>query len=277
MGKIKFVSILGSVLTVIWFILLALCLLSLFGIINMKPALLLILSVGIYGILSPYFTSIIKNKKFAIFFIVIQVFVTFVFIVKIFLKYVIFIDNEVVAIEPDDKMLSERIADTDYTQIHGNIQVLKEFEDESFDVILCHNVFQYALERKKIAKEFARILKKDGVLSILKHNKAGRVMQMVVLLNNFKHANELLEGKNGKTEKFGDIHYYDDMDILKWSNGFEIEKILGMRTFWDLQQNQDIQKDEKWQKQMIAMEQRVCEREEFKAVAFFHHLILRKK
>lgn len=49
-------------------------------------------------------------------------------------------------------------------------------------------------------------------------------MQMVVLLNNFEHANELLEGKNGKTEKFGDIHYYDDMEILKWSNDFEIEK-----------------------------------------------------
>lgn len=102
-------------------------------------------------------------------------------------------------------------------------------------------------------------------------------MQMVVLLNNFEHANELLEGKNGKAKNFGDIHYYDDMDIIMWSNAFKIEKILGMRTFWDLQQNQDIQKDEKWQEQMIALEQRVCEREEFKAVASFHHLILRKK
>jgi ubiquinone/menaquinone biosynthesis C-methylase UbiE len=115
-------------------------------------------------------------------------------------------DNEVVAIEPDNKMLSERITDNDYTQIHGDMQALKEFEDESFDVILCHNVFEYALQREDIAKEFARILKKDGVLSILKHNRVGRIMQMVVLLNNFEHANELLEGKNGKTEKFGDIH-----------------------------------------------------------------------
>lgn len=186
-------------------------------------------------------------------------------------------DNEVVAIEPDDKMISERIVDNNYTQIHGDMHALKELEDESFDVILCHNVFEYALEREEISKEFARILKKDGVLSILKHNRPGRIMQMVVLLNNFDHANELLEGKNGKAEKFGDIHYYDNMDILKWSDDFDIEKILGMRTFWDLQQNQDIQKDEKWQKQMIAIEQRVCEKEEFKAIASFHHLILRKK
>jgi SAM-dependent methyltransferase len=62
-------------------------------------------------------------------------------------------------------------------------------------VILCHNVFEYANEREEIINEFSRILKKKGYLSILKHNRAGRVMQMVVLLNNFEHANELLEGK----------------------------------------------------------------------------------
>lgn len=184
--------------------------------------------------------------------------------------------NEVIAIEPDSKMLSDRIIDNDYTQIHGNINTLKEFEDESFDVILCHNVFEYALEREAVTNEFARLLKKGGVLSVIKHNRPGRIMQMVVLLNNFDHANELLDGSNGKAENFGDIHYYDDMDIIKWSNDFQIEKILGMRTFWDLQQNQDIQKDEKWQKQMISMEQRVCEREEFREIASFHHLILRK-
>lgn len=186
-------------------------------------------------------------------------------------------DNEVVAIEPDETTLSERIVSNEYIQKHGDIQTLKEFEDESFDVILCHNVFEYALEREAITKEFARILKKDGILSILKHNIAGRIMQMVVLLNNFEHANELLEGKDGKAEKFGDIHYYEDLDIVKWSGDFTIEKILGIRTFWDLQQNQDIHKDEKWQNQMIDIEQKVCEKDEFKAIASFHHLILRKK
>jgi SAM-dependent methyltransferase len=185
-------------------------------------------------------------------------------------------NNEVIAIEPDNKMLSDRITDNDYRQIHGNIDTLKEFEDESFDIILCHNVFEYALEREAVTKEFARLLKKGGILSVIKHNRPGRIMQMVVLLNNFDHANELLDGDDGKTENFGDIHYYDDMDIIKWSNDLQIEKIFGMRTFWDLQQNQDIQKDENWQKQMLAMEQRVSEIEEFKAIASFHHLILKK-
>lgn len=187
------------------------------------------------------------------------------------------IDNEVIAIEPDENMLQDRFRENNYIQIKGDIKELKNFENESFDVILCHNVFEYANEREEIIKEFSRILKKKGYLSVLKHNRVGRVMQMVVLLNNFEHANELLEGKNGHAQKFGMINYYENKELLEWSDKFELERILGMRTFWDLQQNQEIQKDEAWQEQMLEMELKVSELEDYKAIAFFHHVILRKK
>ncbi|WP_297430264.1 class I SAM-dependent methyltransferase [Clostridium sp.] len=187
------------------------------------------------------------------------------------------IDNEVIAIEPDESMLQDRFRENNYIQIKGDIKELRNFENESFDVILCHNVLEYVNERKEIINEFSRILKKKGYLSVLKHNRAGRVMQMVVLLNNFEHANELLEGKNGHAQKFGMINYYENKELLEWSDKFEIERILGMRTFWDLQQNQEIQKDEAWQEQMLEMELKVSELEEYKAIASFHHVILRKK
>jgi len=152
------------------------------------------------------------------------------------------IDNEVIAIEPDENMLQDRFRENNYIQIKGDIKELRNFENESFDVILCHNVFEYANEREEIINEFSRILKKKGCLSVLKHNRPGRVMQMVVLMNNFEHANELLEGKNGHAQKFGMINYYENKELLEWSDKFELERILGIRTFWDLQQNQEIQK-----------------------------------
>ncbi|MFL0269377.1 methyltransferase domain-containing protein [Candidatus Clostridium radicumherbarum] len=187
------------------------------------------------------------------------------------------IDNEVIAIEPDEKMLKDRFTKNDYKQIKGDEKELKNFQDETFDVILCHNVFEYIVEREYIIKEFSRILKTNGYLSILKHNKPGRVMQMVVLLNNFEHANELLDGKNGHAQQFGTINYYEDKELLKWSDKFMIEKILGLRTFWDLQQNQEIHNDKTWQEKMLEMELKVSELEEYKAMASFHHVILRKK
>ena len=89
--------------------------------------------------------------------------------------------NDVTAIEPDEDSIKERWADNQYTQIAGSTDELRKFADETFDMIICHNVLEYAKDRPDIVKEFARILKPNGKISIVKHNRAGRVMQMVVL------------------------------------------------------------------------------------------------
>ena len=60
------------------------------------------------------------------------------------------------------------------------------------------------------------MLKQDGILSIVKHNRPGRVMQMAVFLDDFEKANALLDGKNSTASKFGTIRYYGDNDITKW-------------------------------------------------------------
>lgn len=185
-------------------------------------------------------------------------------------------NNHVVAIEPDEEVLKNRFDGNCYTQLCGSIDKLREIEDNYFDIVLCHNVLEYAEGREMIVKEFGRILKKGGTLSVLKHNLPGRVMQMVVLLSNFDHANELLDGKHGNAEKYGAINYYKDSDVAKWCDSFVIKKILGQRTFWDLQQNQEIQKDNAWQENMLAIESRVSDIEEYKNIAFFHHLIFTK-
>ena len=123
--------------------------------------------------------------------------------------------NDVTAIEPDGDSIKERWIDNQYTQIVGSTEELREFDDETFDMIICHNVLEYAEDRPEIVKEFARILKPNGKISIVKHNRAGRVMQMVVLLNDFEHAHSLLDGNDGMALKYGAIRYYEDADIEK--------------------------------------------------------------
>jgi len=185
-------------------------------------------------------------------------------------------NNEVIAIEPSEESVKERWADNEYQQIVGSTSELSQFEDESFDIIFCHNVFEYATDREDILKEFYRLLKPDGMLSIVKHNRAGRVMQAVVMLNDFENAHNLLDGKTVAASKFGTIHHYDDADITKWCDGFKLLKVYGIRTFWDLQQNQEVHKDPEWQEKMLEVEMRVCDVDEYKNISFFHHLILHK-
>lgn len=71
--------------------------------------------------------------------------------------------------------------------------------------------------------------------------------------------------------------YYDDSDILDLCNGLVLQQSYGLRTFWDLQQNQEIQKDEEWQKKIIDIEMRVSQNPDFQRIAFFHHLIFEKR
>lgn len=185
-------------------------------------------------------------------------------------------NNMVTAIEPSEESVMERWQNNEYRQIVGSTEQLRKIDDETFDLIICHNVLEYASDKEDIINEFARVLKTEGELSIVKHNRSGRVMQMVVLLNDFEHAHSLLDGNDGMASKYGSICYYDDSDIENWCGELKITKTLGMRTFWDLQQNQDIHKDAEWQDKMIEIEMRVSDMKGYKDVASFHHLTLEK-
>lgn len=184
--------------------------------------------------------------------------------------------NDVTAIEPSKEMLSNAWKDYEYTQIVGDVNALSVFKNETFDMIICHNVLEYIDDKATVVKALARVLKKDGIISIVKHNRAGRVMQMVVLLDDFEKANEILDGKDSTASKFGTIRYYEDNDITKWEPQITISDIWGIRTFWDLQQNQQKHGDEAWQEKMLQLELRVSQMREYKNIAFFHHLLLKK-
>lgn len=185
--------------------------------------------------------------------------------------------NEVTAVEPCEDMLRDRWQEHPYTQLTGSTEQLRKMPDASFDVILCHNVLEYAADREEIVREFARLMKPDGLLSLVKHNRAGRVMQMAVLLNAFEKAHALLDGGNSSAAQFGVIRYFDDEAVETWSDELRITRVFGIRTFWDLQQNQQVQQNADWQEQMLALEKRVSTLDEYRAVAFFHHLLIQKR
>ena len=183
--------------------------------------------------------------------------------------------NDVTAVEPWADMLQNRAAG-DYTQLQGGIELVRAMPENSFDMVVCHNVLEYVDEKEAYLRELARVVKTGGLLSLVKHNRPGRVMQMAVLLNNFGMANTLLDGGNGTTSKFGDIRYYEDEDALHWLPNFTCEKRFGARTFWDLQQNQECHTDPDWQKNMLALEEKVSTMPQYQNISFFHHLLLRK-
>lgn len=187
-------------------------------------------------------------------------------------------NNDVVAIEPNTDMAEMRICENSYEQIIGDIEQLRQQQDNSFDVVVCHNVLEYAKERKAIFRELCRVLKPNGIISIVKQNHTGRVMQQVVHENSVDEAISLLDGGTTNVMIFGQVNYYDMKDVKEWIGDMDvnIEKVLGIRTFWSLQQNDEIKNDPIWQEKMLAIEMKVSNINDYINISFFNHVLLKK-
>lgn len=186
-------------------------------------------------------------------------------------------ENEVIAVEPALDSIEKRWQHHSYCQIRGSVEALQKMPDASFDWIFCHNVLEYVQDREEILREFGRLLKEDGVISLVKHHRPGRVMQMAVLLDDFEKAHALLDGQDGSAKEYGAISYYENHDIECWCPGLQISDIQGICVFWRLQQKQEKHPDPAWQKKMVDLDLRVSRMEPYRSIAFFHHLLIRKK
>ena len=185
--------------------------------------------------------------------------------------------NDVTAVEPNEEILEHRICENHYLQIAGSLELLKDIEDASFDVILCHNVLEYIENRADYIAEFHRLLKKDGILSIVKHNKHGKVMHKVVFENNADEAMALLNGENAMSQNFGTINEYELEDLQEcMAERFVLDKLCGIRTFFGIQPN-SFKSDPGWEESMYALECAVENDPVYSNVAFFQHLLLIKE
>ena len=183
-------------------------------------------------------------------------------------------ENQVLAVEPNQEMVALRSQDHPYQQFVGSLDQLAVLEDASFEVILCHNVLEYVEDRKLVLEEFTRLLKPGGLLSIVKHNEVGRVLQTVVFENNPQKALDLLAGQDLETHSMGLAQAYDlataveDLDL-------EVKDYQGIRVFYALQDNR-FKSEEGWRESMLKMELAVCQESPYRDIAFFQHYSLKR-
>ena len=183
-------------------------------------------------------------------------------------------ENQVLAVEPNEEMVTLRAKDHPYQQLVGSLEQLASLEDASFDVILCHNVLEYVEDRKLVLEEFTRLLKPRGLLSIVKHNEVGRVLQTVVFENNTQKALDLLAGQDLETHSMGLAQAYD-LGVAVEDLALEFQDYQGIRVFYGLQDNR-FKSQEGWRESMLKMELAVCQEFPYRDMAFFQHYRLKR-
>ncbi len=184
--------------------------------------------------------------------------------------------NEVTAVEIDSAMIEQSENKGNYTQIHGGLQALEQFENETFDLVTCHLVLEFVDNPKPFLGQLVRVLKRGGTLSIVKHNKNGRVVQAVVQDFDIDDANKLMDGGFSFSSAFGDIKYYDNNDITGLTdNKLFVKHTFGARAVASLH-SLETQQSEGWLGKMFQIETRLLEHEEFIKTAYFNHLLFEK-
>lgn len=185
-------------------------------------------------------------------------------------------NNEVVAIEPQEEMLFA-YSNHRYEKILGSLEQVEKFESESFDIVLCHNVLEYIDENCRVnyLSELKRVLKRDGKLSIIKHNQVGKIMQAVVFSNDVDQALDLLNGNEFKSVSFSQGTTYTIDELLEMSR-MKLENYQAIRTFYSLQMNEVKTKDN-WLEKMTEMELAVCDLYPYKDISFLQHVWLVKE
>ncbi|MGT2771998.1 class I SAM-dependent methyltransferase [Streptococcus marimammalium] len=185
-------------------------------------------------------------------------------------------DNEVVSIEPSAEMLFANESSS-YKKILGSIEQLEAFEDEFFDIVLCHNVLEYVLEADRLfyLEQFKRVLKSGGRLSIIKHNQVGKVIQSVVFSNNIGMALSLLNDEVFESASFSQGTTYTIEDLLDLTQ-MTLEKYQGVRTFYSLQPN-EFKTQADWLEKMKKIELAVSDKKPYKDISFLQHVWLMKE
>ena len=185
-------------------------------------------------------------------------------------------NNEVVAIEPQEEMLFA-YSNHRYEKILGSLEQVKKFESETFDIVLCHNVLEYIDKdcRVNYLSELKRVLKRNGKLSIIKHNQVGKIMQAVVFSNDVDQALDLLNGNEFRSVSFSQGTMYTIDELLEMSK-MKLENYQAIRTFYSLQMNEVKTKDN-WLEKMTEMELAISDLYPYKDISFLQHVWLVKQ
>lgn len=186
--------------------------------------------------------------------------------------------HDVTAYEPNPEMFEKRV-DGDYRLITSKND-LDKLDENSFDIVICHNVLEYVSNRIEILNEITNFLKPNGILSIVKHNLKGRILAQAVFSDDPAGALNLLNSKSDSgSNLFGKRGTYDNDMLLNFAknNGLICENIFGIRTFFALSTNFEIKYTDEWYKNMLELEMQTCDIDEYKNISFFHHLIFRRK
>ena len=153
------------------------------------------------------------------------------------------------------------------------------FPDSHFDLIMCHNVLQYVSDVPALIKSFSKLLKPDGIISVVSVNRYSTPYHAAFLDGNFDEATALLESRSSKAKMFNtNIVSYSADEICEMMRnvGLVPEKDYGIRCITDYWGDNEKKSDPAIFEQIERFEFAVTELHPYKLLARFFQVVGRK-
>ena len=148
------------------------------------------------------------------------------------------------------------------------------FATGSFDVVVCHNLLEYVDDPCTIVRGIARVLRKDGVASVLARNRWGEVLRAAIKSRDWELARANLLSETAMDSLFGQpVRMLEPAGIraMLVQVGLEVVAQYGVRVFSDYLDLGDPAGEA--YRQLLDLELMLGARPEFAAIARYTQVI----
>jgi S-adenosylmethionine-dependent methyltransferase len=156
-------------------------------------------------------------------------------------------------------------------------QLPELFDAESFDIVVCHNLLEYAEDPSAVIRDIARVMRKDAALSILVRNRAGEVLKEAIKSRDWKLATANLTVETAVDSLYGEpVRLFALAEIrgLLARASLEVVAEHGVRVFFDYLGLENL--SDAAYSQILVLESALGVRPEFAAIARYIQVIARR-
>jgi S-adenosylmethionine-dependent methyltransferase len=153
------------------------------------------------------------------------------------------------------------------------------FPGSQFDLILCHNVLQYIEDVPALLKIFSKLLKPDGILSVISINRYSTPYHAAFLDDNLAEALVQLDTRTSKAKIFDAVmtnYCADEIKELLENVGIVTEGEYGIRCICDYWGDNERKLDPVIFEQIERLEFALTELHPYKLLARYFQVVARK-
>ena len=153
------------------------------------------------------------------------------------------------------------------------------FAENTFDVVLCHNVIQFIDEVKVLLETLGRVLKPGGLLSLISTNQYSLPYQAAFLEQDLDKAFDLLDRSDQHNPVFDiDAQEFHADEVIDWLSGIglDLEKHYGIRCLYNYWGTNELKEDSQVYDKLKRLEFELTDRHPYQLTARQFQLIARK-